>query len=171
MAFGSGTIGAFGGAVSDLFQSQATAKGLRLKGQGNRVEADNYDIAADLAEKNLQFTQQSTQIKEAMADRQIYMGMGTTEAGIAGAGFQNTGSALDLMRSGAAQGALQKQVMSQQGLITEEGYKTQIQSYGKLAEYARYAAGVQDEMADDAITAGKWSAGFKAASGIASLFL
>ena len=168
-AFGANTVNNVGGAVNDLFSSEATATGLRLKASGARIEGENYDLAATLAKQNEQFTEQSTAVKQVMADRQISMGIGTEEAGIAGAGFSNSGSALDLLRSSAQQGALQKQLIGQQGLITEAGYNEQAASYTKLADYARYSADTQDSMAGKAETAGEWSAAFKGAAAIATL--
>lgn len=169
MAFGSSTFSGIGGAVSDLFSSEATASGLRLKATGNRVEAGNYDLAATLARQNEQFTEQSTAVKEVMATRQIQMGAGSTEADIAGAGFSNSGSALDLLRSGAQQGALQKQILGQQGLITEAGYREQASAFDNLASYARYAATVEDDQAGKSERAGMIGAVFKGAAALASL--
>jgi hypothetical protein len=47
------------------------------------------------------------------------MTLGGQEADVAGAGFSEGGSALDLLRSSASQGALTHAVLGQQGLITE----------------------------------------------------
>lgn len=171
MAFGNATFSDAAGAVSDLFSSQATAKGLRLKAQGDLVEGTNYDLAAGLARQNEQFTEQSTAVKQMMSDRQIQLGIGQEEAGIAGAGFANSGSALDLLRSSASQGALQKQLIGQQGLITEAGQNEQAQAYTNLAGFARYSADVQNQQADSAETAGQITAGIKGAAAIATLFV
>ena len=73
MAFGANTFADLGGAVSDLFSSSATAAGLRLKAQGDFVEARNYDLASGLAKQNEQFTEQSTSVKQMMADRQPHV--------------------------------------------------------------------------------------------------
>lgn len=170
MAFGSGTIQAFGGAVNDLFSSQAAAKGLRLKAYGNRIEGQEYDMAAGLSDLNEEFSRQSTAIKLAQSERQTMLGIGHTQSDIAAAGFTGSGTALDLLRSSAQQGALTHQVVSQQGLISEAGYKEQGASYRLMADAARYAAGEEDKLAHDATVAGQWSAGFKIASGVASMF-
>jgi hypothetical protein len=44
------------------------------------------------------------------------------------------------MRSNAQQGALNKQVLAQQGLITEAGYEEQQQSYELMAQAADVSA-------------------------------
>lgn len=171
MAFGTGTINSIGGAVSDIFQGEATADSLNLKAQGDLSEAQNYDLASALATQNSQFTEQSTAVKETQQQRQIYMGMGSTQADVAGSGFQMGGSALDLMRSGAAQGALTQQVIGQQGLITEAGYNEQAQAYTNMSAAARYAASTEQSMASDAESNSYITAGIKGVSAVASLFV
>jgi hypothetical protein len=158
MAFGGNTISGVSGGVSDIFGGYAKAAGLKLKAQGDLVEAGNYDLAAGLATQNEKFTEQSTAVKQTMADRARYMGIGTETADIAGAGFDTgSGSALDLLRSSAQQGALQKQLIGQQGLITEAGYTEQATAY------------TENSMASSAITAGWITGGLKIAAGIATL--
>lgn len=171
MAFGTGTFQSVGGAVSDLLSSQATGSALRLKAQGSDVEGINYTEAAALAGQNAEFTRQSTDVKQAMADRAIYKGMGATQVGISGSGFTNSGSALDLLRMGASEGALQHQLIGQQGLITEEGYKVQQQSFTRLAAYSHMAADAQRDAGDTAERNGYINSGIKAATAIASIFL
>lgn len=162
MAFGTGTINSIGGAVSDLFASDAH----EAKAKGLRIEAQNYDLASKFATQNEQFTETSTAIKQAQLDREIFKTIGGQAADVAGAGFAASGSALDLMRESASQGALTKAVGAEQGLITEEGYKVQAQSYTNMGEASRMAADAEDEAA----TGAKWSAGFKAVSAVTSIF-
>jgi hypothetical protein len=171
MAFGNSTFSDIGGAVSDLFQGKATAAQLRLKSHGDLVEAQDFDLASGLAKQNSAFTEQSTEIKQVQAQRQEYLGIGTETADIAGAGFQQSGSALDLLRSSAQQGALTKQVLGQQGLITEAGYNEQASAYTNMAGAARYAASEEDKMANSAIQNSQISAGIKGAAAVATLFV
>lgn len=170
MAFGSSTVSAFGGAVSDILGGQSQARGLRLKAQGNEVEAENYDSASTLALQNAEFTRESTAVRLMQQQREAELGIGATRSDIAGAGFANSGSALDIMRSGVQQAALTQQILGRQGLITEAGYNEQAQSYTKLAGYARYAANEENSMADDAERNSLITAGIKGATAIASLF-
>lgn len=161
MAFGNSTFSDLSGAVGDILGGQANAQGLRikaegigldaegmrLKAKGDLVEAGNYDLASTLAHDNATFTKESTAIQLAQAQRQIYLGLGETQSDIGGSGFAMSGSALDLMRSGAQQGELAKQVITKQGAITEAGYEEQGQAYTNLAGAARFAAGVEQDMA------------------------
>lgn len=170
MAFGTGTINSFGGAVSDILGGQAQAKGLRLKARGNRVEAENYDLASELATQNAAFTRESTAVKLMQQQREAELGIGATTADIAGSGFGASGTALDLLRSGAQQAALTQQILGRQGLITEAGFNEQATAYKNLAGYARYAAGEEEGMADDAERNGWITGAIKGASAVASLF-
>jgi hypothetical protein len=170
MAFGSGTISSIGGAVQDLFAADASAAKSRTKAQGLRIEAENYDLASDYAKRNEKFTELSTSIKQLQLDRGITQTLGGQAADVAGAGFAASGSALDLMRDSAQQGALTKAVAGTQGLITEEGYRVQATSYTNMAAAARLTAAAEEKAADDAETAGAWGAAFKGASAFASIF-
>jgi hypothetical protein len=163
MALGSSTFTDIGGAVSDLFAADAD----RSKAQGDRFEATNYDRAAVLAGQNEQFTETSTAIKQAQLDRENFKMLGGQQADVAGAGFAASGSALDLMRDSASQGALTKAVGAQQGLITEAGYKEQQDSYNTMSQAARMAADAEDSAA----TGADWTSAIKGVAGIATLFI
>ncbi len=69
------------------------------------------------------------------------------------------------MRDSASQGALAHAVASQQGLITEEGYKEQAQSYRNMASAAQVAIDSEKDAADMALITG----GIKLAASIATL--
>jgi hypothetical protein len=127
---------AAGNATSDLFGGI----GLLYKAKGSKIEAETYDKAAALARLNKQVEMSSTEIKEAQAQRDIFKQMGETQADVGAAGFEATGSALDIMRESASQGALMKATVAQQGLITEAGYEEQAQSYDLMAKASREAA-------------------------------
>jgi hypothetical protein len=162
MAIGAGTFSSIGGAVSDLF----AASGQRTKAAGDRLEAQNYDLASALATQNEKFTETSTAIKQAQIDRENYKMIGGQQADVAGAGFEASGSALDLMRDSASQGALTKAVGEQQGLITEAGYTEQAQSYNTMSQAARMAADAEDKAAEGSTISGI----IKGVAGVASLF-
>ena len=163
MALSAGTFSNIGGAVSDLFQASA----FRTKGQGLRTEANEYLLSRDLAFQNEAFTKNSTEIQETQASRAIEKTLGGQAAQVAASGFGNAGSALDLLRDSANQGALQKAVLSQQGLITEAGYEQQAQSYNLMAANAQMAAQASDKAAQGATM----SAYIKGATAVAGLFL
>jgi hypothetical protein len=155
MALSSSTFSAAGGAVDSLFSGigelqggKLKAQGIRLKAQGDLAEASEYDLAGKLALQNEEFTKQSTAIKQMQSDRELTKAMGETSADISGAGFGASGSALDLLRDSASQGALNKAVLGQQGLITEAGYQEQSDSYTLMSSAARTAAAGEFDIAN-----------------------
>jgi len=155
------TFSDFGGAASDLFASF----GDKAKAQGDFAEAKAYGLASDLATQNEQFTETSTAIKEAQQQREMMQTLGGQQADVASAGFAASGSALDLLRDSASQGALTHAVLGQQGLITEAGYNEQAQSY-KIMQGAANDAGNAE---NSAATFAEISGGIKAIAGIATL--
>ena len=131
-----GDIESLGNAASALFSSQ-----------GNAAEANSYTSAGQLEEQNAQLTAASTRIQETQTARGVAQSLGTTQADVAAAGFTNSGSALDVLRSSAQQGSLQKSLINIQGAINENSYASQAG-----ADFAKAKA------ANEANTAGTVSA-------------
>jgi hypothetical protein len=156
------TFSDIGGGISDLFAIGAD----KAKAQGDRFEAANYDLASKYALQEEAFTKESTAIQGMQAERQMYGSMSQTKADIAGGGFAASGSGLDILAQSASQGALQQAVIQRQGLITEQGYQEQAQSYQNMEAAANMAAGAEDKAAVGA----QWSAGFKFAAAVGTLF-
>jgi len=161
MAFGSGTISSLSGAATDLFFAP---KAYEAKARGSEFEKKNYLLAADYAEQNVKFTEQSTAIKLAQNQRDITKTIGGQQAQVAGAGYAASGTALDLLRESASQGALTQQVLAAQGQITEAGYKQQAQSYQNMASAAQVAIDADREAADNSMITGVIKLGAAAAS-------
>lgn len=168
-SFSAGTFSSAGGAVADIFGGYAKEKSLRLQAYGNKAEAFNYYKAADLADRNAQFSEMSTKIKTTQSDRQTYKVIGGQQADVAGAGFAASGSALDLLRDSSAQGALNTATLGFQGLMEQDAYHEQADSFRRMSAAASYAAGVQDHEAGKAVTQGWITGGIKAAGAFASL--
>jgi hypothetical protein len=160
MALGPSTFSDFGGAVSDLFAASAD----RSKAAGERITASEFTLASSLATQNAQYTQVSTDIKEFQAQRDIFQTLGKQQADVASSGFQEAGSALDLLRDSAQQGELNKSVIGAQGQIQEAGFEEQAASYTLMAQAANMAATASDKAAQGADIA----AGFRFAAGLFS---
>lgn len=122
----------FGAAVSDLFGAK-----------GASASADSYDQAKSIALANAGIARQATNIKQIQEGRQIFKTIGAQRAGVGGAGFSEGGTALDLLRSSASEGALTKALTAEQGAITENSYAEQAGFYGGMAGAAR-SAGTAD---------------------------
>lgn len=161
MALSDKTFSSAGGAVNDIF----AGFGAQTKAKGDRLEAENYTAGAKQADLNSEFTKQSTEIGTAAADRSIFKAVGGQASDIAGSGFANSGTALDLLRDSAAQGSLTKSVLEFQGAVTEEGYQQQAQSLRTMAEAANVAAEGEDTAAKGAFI----SAGIKGITALATL--
>lgn len=168
MAIGSDTFRDIGGAVSDIFggfaadtSSDLKAKGLSIQAQGTRLsaqslllkaqgdlsEAEQYDLAQQLAQQNAAYTRASTAISAAQQDRQITMTIGGQRAAVAGAGLASSGTALDLLRDSASQGALARATLQTQGSITEAGFNEQAKSYAVMSAAARTTAAGKQQIA------------------------
>lgn len=135
-AYGTSNVNAGGNAVSDLFAGFGDLD----KAKADELESGQYQEAAEYAGQEEQYTKESTAIKEAQESRELLMAQGKTSAAVAGAGLAENGSALDIMRQNASQGALQQAVTQQQGLITEQGYAEQEQSFETMSNIAGRAA-------------------------------
>lgn len=158
--FSAGGVTAIGGAISDFFAADA----LRTKAKGSRIEAEQYGLAAGLADMNAQYTETSTAIKEYQLERSATKTLGEQAADVAASGFQASGSSVDILRDSVAQASLTKAVISQQGLIDEAGYREQAASF-RLMQDASLMAAKADE---HAATGATWTAAIKGAAAIAS---
>lgn len=154
-------IGSISSGVSSLFQglytapaeaaaataqqqmAEASSSADILQAQGDILEGQTYGAAASLANLNAGYTAASTNIQAAQADRSLFMQIGSERAAAAGSGSSGGGSAADIFRNSAQQGALNKAVIQTQGLITQAGYQEQAQSYGLMQQASGVAAQAQ----------------------------
>ncbi len=104
---------------------------------GDLASAKGYKTAASYSDLNAALSKESTAIQQLQADRQLYKIMGGQQADIAGAGLATSGSAMDIIRSSAAQGALTKQLIGLQGAINTTGYQAEAASYRSMAKSAK----------------------------------
>lgn len=162
MALSSKTFDYAGSAVEDIF----SADSFKTKAKGYALEAENYDLAAAMATKNADLTRMSTALTVMGLQRQTFGIVGGQTADIASSGFANSGSALDILRDSARQGVLQEAVANYQGLVTEEGYRTQAASYRNMSQASRMA----EQAAKKAGKNSYLKAGIKGAAAVASLF-
>jgi hypothetical protein len=161
MAFGSSTISSAAGAATDLF----SAFGDDYKIKGAKIEQAAYQEAAAFARQNVEYTKTATAIKTAQQQREVTGALGATSAAVAGAGFEASGSALDILADSARQGALASATLQAQGQITEAGYQEQ----AKALDAQAAAAGIAADAAESAKTFSFISAGIKTVAAIASL--
>lgn len=127
---------AFGAAVSDLF----AGFGANYQISSDRAEAGMYGDAVQLALQQKEVAAENEDIKTTQANRALLTAQGTTTAEIAGAGFANSGSALDLLRSNAEQGSLANATLKIQGAIQQQTYEEQAVAYSQMERMANSAA-------------------------------
>lgn len=131
--------------ASQLFGDIGSAYSAFAEVGSYHASQENYKNAAALAQQNEAMAGASELIKASQTQRQIDMTLGATRAGIAGAGFQESGSALDILRSSQEQGALAEGVIRTNGQIQVNSYAAQVaadQSMAKAAGAAAQAAGI-----------------------------
>jgi hypothetical protein len=114
-----------GGAASDLFDAK-----------GYKEAAKGYEGASRISKENAKLSSFATGIKLVQHRRDAYRTTSGQRADIAGAGFANTGSALDLMRSSAADAALDQSIINIQGTIEKNDFVAQGKLYDAQAEQA-----------------------------------
>ena len=136
MAYGPSNVAAAGSGVSDIFAGFGDID----KMKADELESGQYTEAAQFAGEEAEYSQDSTAIQMAQKNREATMAMGKTASEVAGAGFAANGSALDIMRSNAQQGALATAVTSENGQIQTQGYQEQQQSFETMATIAGNAA-------------------------------
>jgi hypothetical protein len=122
------------GGVGDLFQGIAT-------GIGDIAEGNAYKKAQRYALQNANVAQEAGDIKLEQTRRAIFRTIGAQEAGYAGAGLTESGSAQSVLRSSISQGALEKAIVNAQTQSNVTGYKEQAAQFGGMATAAK-AAGI-----------------------------
>ncbi len=130
--------------MADDVQSTATAGGGAVTAlfgaAGSRAAAGSYDEAERIARENAALARQATRIKEMQLSRNIFQTLGEQKAQVSSAGFEESGSALDILRSSASQGALTKAINEEQGTITANAYEEQAAQFAGMAKSARSSA-------------------------------
>ena len=143
------------GAVESFFGAKASG----LNAKGLRLQAKAYNEAAEFSFRNVDYTRASTEVQAYQLQRNLFKSFGQTEADIASAGFSDSGSAGDLMRMGAEEGALQTAILNYQGKVSEEGFRVQGESYKVQAQAALFAAKAADAAAKGGFISGLIKAG------------
>jgi len=132
--------------------SEITAQSLRTKAQGDIAEAQNYQLAGNLASENAAYTNISTRIQQSQAARAETQTIGAQRAAVGGAGFSSGGSAFYLMKDSANQGVLQQGVIGMQGAINAAGYTEQAQSFNTMAQVGYQTAASENQIAGETDT-------------------
>ena len=168
------------GAVGDLFSGagsyfagQGKIAGDTAMAGGYTEEAASFTDAANIEAQNVKYAKLSGDLQNIAATRNIYKSESGTSSDVAGAGLAESGSALDILRGSAAQGALTHAVIGNQTAINENSYKQQEDAYQGEASMATAEASAATASASAAGTSGTMSSigsALGAVAGIASMF-
>lgn len=118
----SDTFSNAGGAVSDLFGAV-----------GSFQAAGSYRTSAKYARQNADLERESLAIKRLQLRRETFRAIGGQKMDVAASGFANSGTALDLARDTASQGALARNALEVQGKIDVNTYEGQAEAADQQA--------------------------------------
>jgi hypothetical protein len=119
-------ISDIGSGIGGLFQSSSL-----------KAAAGDLNAAGASEDQNAKIAASSTEIQTAAIHRDILKTIGGQQSDIATAGFQMSGTALDLAQDTARQGALAEALTTNQGAIEVSAHKAQAQSYYAQARDAQ----------------------------------
>jgi hypothetical protein len=132
-----GQIGqAIGGAVTDIGQYI----GANYTIAGEEAAAKGFQTAAQIALENSQEAEAAGKLQQIQTQRQVYMTAGAGVASAAGNGLKIEGSAMNIMKSTAAQGAVAGQLIGTQTQINVNGYMQQMAADTAEMQQAQDAA-------------------------------
>lgn len=139
-------FGYAGQAFSDLMGGIGTYLGDNLTAQGDETEAQDYELAAQYAEEEVNVARQNMAIGEYGAERNLALAQGQTKNAVAGGGFAESGSALSILQSNARQGTLQQAVAEVNGESQIAGYTEEAEAYNNMATEASNAASGEKDL-------------------------
>ena len=163
MALSNATFTDVGGAVQDLFASQAA----NTQAAGDAAEAANYRQAAAFARTNEIYAKATEVLQDYQVGRSTFQQLSTQQADIGGNGMADSGSAIYLAMDSARQGSIAHAVTVQQGQINIASYEEQAVSYDNMAAAADMAA----EAAKKSSSGDIFGAAVKGIAAIASIAL
>lgn len=144
------TLLAESGLVSSLYGEEGAAAAaagestaLATESAGASAEAGQYEKAAAISANNATIALVSGGLEQYAQTRQLQNTLGAQRAGVAGGGFANAGSAVDLARSSLQQGLIQNQVLGLNANMQAGGYLEQAQASQGEATAAEYAASAE----------------------------
>jgi hypothetical protein len=161
MAFGNATFSNIGGAVADIFGGKAGEQ----RAEGYRAEAGGFYSAAKIAGDNERLQGVATNIKLMQEERNALKVIGGQMSDVAGYGFTNSGTALDLLADSVSQVALERQITGVQGELQENVFAQQRESFQAQGDAAMAAARAADTASEGSFIGGA----IKGIAAIASL--
>jgi hypothetical protein len=161
----SGLVNALYGETGTAAIAKGNAAAFTAEAGGAAAEAGQYQIASGIGSENAQTALISGQLQQFQETRQLMQTVGAQKAGIAGAGFADSGSALDLARSSLQQGLLQNQVLGVNANLQAGGYLEQSAATAATGAAATAAAAAANANATAANNQASISSALAASTG------
>ncbi len=117
-----GTVADILGLQSKAETDKANAAASDIQATGYQAEAGAYGTVQDIAGNSATVAGIAGDIKALQEKRKLTQTLGSQRTDVAAAGFANSGSSIDLMRSSVQQGALTRQLTNIQTEQTKGGY-------------------------------------------------
>lgn len=108
-------------------------------GIGQLKAAKGYKKAAAFSDLSAQISAQATALEVFQAQRDVYRAVGGASADYGKAGLALSGSALDVLRDSASQGALTTQLVQANGQLKTTGFQAEAEAYRSMAAAAKAA--------------------------------
>jgi len=115
-----------------------------MAADNSRRSGQEYRNAANQVEMDKNLTEQANRVKEFQVNRQLENAVGSTQAAIAGNGFTNSGSALDLLRDATTQGSIASSLTATGDVMQLNDMENKAQAYMTEAKNADETADAQD---------------------------
>jgi hypothetical protein len=107
---------------------------------GGLAEAGAYTAAGKVAQQNAVLALAGTQVEQYQAGLEAQQTIGSQRAAVAGAGFADSGTALDLLSMSTRQASIQQQLIGTQGNLTAGGFLEEQAASGAEVDAALTAA-------------------------------
>lgn len=130
MALSTDTFNDFGGAVQDIFGAV-----------GSEAAASAYTTASKINQSNAVISESSARLNAQLTERNTLQTLGTSAASTVATGFELSGSAGDIMRYQAQQGALAKSLIQGQGELQAQSFAAQAAAERGQASASKAQAG------------------------------
>ena len=121
----SNTISDLFGAIDQAPTDFAAATADSALAAGDTTEGGLYGTAEGIANSNATLAQAAGQVEQAQQGLQIRQTIGSQRAAVAAGGFQEAGSAVDLLRSSTQQGLLAQQITGMNSQLQASSYLQQ----------------------------------------------
>lgn len=117
-----GSVASLLGLQSEAVESDAAARAQGLTAAGYGLEAEAYERAAAIADYNAGIEGIAGEIRLLQEERELNRSLGATRAATAAAGFKESGSTIDLLRSSMQDNYLAQALTRTQTALDQAGY-------------------------------------------------